>query len=65
LPPVAILDENPAGEVAVNVLVFIAVSIEHNVLHNNVVHVFSGKDGEDSRSRGIFFQPKILFGQPV
>ncbi|MBA7636013.1 hypothetical protein ES703_43626 [subsurface metagenome] len=64
-PPVAILDEDSTGEVAVDVLVFIAASVEHYVPDNNIVHVLSSKDWKNSRSRGIFIHPKILFGHPV
>ena len=64
-PLIAILDKDTAREVAVNVLVFIAVAVEHNVLDNNIVHVLSGKDWKNCPGRGIFFYPKVLFGQTV
>ena len=42
------LNENSTGEVAVNMLVFILITIEHYVFNDNVVHIFCGEDGEDS-----------------
>jgi hypothetical protein len=64
-PPVAVLDEDSAGEIAIDVFVVVAVAVEHQVFHGNVVHVFSSKDRENSRSSGICVYPKVLFGQPV
>jgi hypothetical protein len=64
-PLVAILDKDTAGEVAVNVLVFITVTIEHYIFHNNIVHILSSQDWKNSSGRSIFFNPKVLFGQTV
>jgi hypothetical protein len=64
-PPVAILDEDSTGEVAVDVLVVIAAAVKHYVPDNNIVHVLCGKDWKNSCSGGTFIYPKVLFGQPV
>jgi hypothetical protein len=41
-PPVTMLDENSAGEVAVNVLILLSAAVEHDVFYNDIIHVFSG-----------------------
>ena len=64
-PLIAMLNEDGAGEVTVDMLVLVPIAVEHEIFDNDVVDVFGGEDRKDRRCGGVFFYPEILFGQPV
>ncbi len=64
-PAVAVLEEDRAGEVAVDVLVVVPVAVQHEILYLDIIDVLGREQGEDRRRRGILLRPEILRRQLV
>ena len=61
-PLVAMLNEDRAGEVAVDMFVLFPVAVEYDVFHNYAVNVFGREDRKNRCGCGAFLDPEILFG---
>ena len=57
----ALLQEHGASVVAVDLLVLLAVAIEHELFDDDIADTLGGgEDGEQGRCRGLSIQPEIL-----